>query len=368
MLRVPALALAVLVVAAGDAGAADRDVARAVRDLAAADAVPVARRVEAAGVLGATAPGEARDAAMGALTRALGDPSPDVRVAVASALARLDDRRAVAPLLARLGDEPDDGVRAALVLAVGAAGAPEDAGSLDLALAAPSVRLRAAVVTALGDLGGGAARARLLDVLARPGDDPEWAVRGGAMLALARCGTREDAGAVLVAYRDGGGAARWFARAALATVVGALDPDPVPILDRLVADDDPRVSVSAARAFVRARRAGELVARLADPRPVVRAAAAAAVADEAVPGQEERLRALATGDPVRAVRWSAALALSRLDDPVSDALLVEGVGADDPQVWATAIAECRRKTGLELGRDADAWGKALARRRRELAR
>jgi hypothetical protein len=72
---------------------------------------------------------------------------------------------------------------------------------------------------------------------------------------------------------------------------------------------------------------------------------------------------MATTDPDRSVRWSAALALSRLDDPASDALLVAGVGSDDPAVWSAALVECRRKTGRTIGRDPDAWREALAARR-----
>ncbi len=146
--------------------------------------------------------------------------------------------------------------------------------------------------------------------------------------------------------------------------MAALDADPVPVLDRLVADEDARVSSAAAVAFVRCGRPEEVVRRLSDARPGVRAAAAAAVADGGLVDEAPRLRTMAAGDPDRAVRWSAALALSRLDDPAADVMLVAGLASNDPQVWAAAVAECRRKTGLSLGRDADAWEAALAARRK----
>lgn len=371
-MRVVPLAVLLLAVAAPPARAGDRraerEVARAAADLADVGRADPARRVAAVETLA----GVARDGTVeratvvAALAPGLADPVPDVRARSAGALAAAfaRDAAAFAAVRARFGAERDEAVLAALVLAAGALATPADVAAFDPFVTSPSVRLRAAAATALGDVGGAAARARLLAVLAAPGDDPDFAVRGAVFLALARCGERADAGTILVAYRDGGGANRWFARAALATAVAALDADPVPVLDRLVADEDARVSSAAALAFVRCGRPGEVVRRLSDPRPGVRAAAAAAVADGGLVDETPRLRALATGDPDRAVRWSAALALSRLDDPAADEMLVAGLASNDPQVWAAAVAECRRKTGLSLGRDADAWAAALAARRK----
>lgn len=371
-MRVAPLAVLLLAVAASPARAGDRraerEVARAAADLADTGRGDPARRVAAVDTLaGVAREGTVeRATVVAALVPGLADPVPDLRARVAGALANGFPRDPVAfgAVRARFGVERDEPVLAALVLAAGALATPADVAAFDPFVASPAVRLRAAAATALGDVGGAAARARLLATLAAPGDDPDFAVRGAVFLALARCGERADAGTILVAYRDGGGANRWFARAALATAVAALDADPVPVLDRLVADEDARVSSAAAVAFVRCGRPDEVVRRLADARPGVRAAAAAAVADGGLVDQAPRLRALATGDPDRAVRWSAALALSRLDDPAADEMLVAGLASNDPQVWAAAVAECRRKTGLSLGRDADAWAAALAARRK----
>lgn len=364
-----------LVVGGALAGAGDsrtsREVERAVAALADVTGGDPARRAAAVDTLAAaardgTAP---RALVVAALVAGLADPIPDLRLRAAGALSQAvpRDADALAGVRARFARERDEAVLAGLLLAAGALGTAADVATLVPFFAAPSPRLRAAAATAVGDLGGAAARARLLALLASAaasGDDPDWAVRGAVLLALARCGERADAGTILVAYRDGGGAHRWFARAALATVVAALDADPVPVLDRLIADEDARVSSAAAVAFVRCGRPGEVVTRLSDVRPGVRAAAAAAVADGGLVDEAPRLRGLATDDPDRAVRWSAALALSRLDDPAADAMLVAGLASNDPQVWASAIAECRRKTGLALGRDADAWADALAARRK----
>ncbi len=330
---------------------------------------PPAARAAAAARLGNLGSDPDRDRALPALLGVLADPAREVRLAAVEALSRLRDPRAAAALARRLPLEDDPRVLAGVCLAVGSSGGGDDSVRAVAPLAAHAdPRVRAAAATALGDLGGAAARGRLLALLASPGEDADWTVRGAVLLALAQCGRPEDAGAILVAYRDGGGASSWFARAALARAVAALDPDPVPLLDRLVADPDPRVSSAAAVAFARAGRPEEVVKRLSDVRPGVRAAAAAAVADAELRTAIPRVKALAASDPVRAVRWSAALALSRLDDPSSDALLLEGVGSDDPQVWAAAIAECARKTGRPptIGRDVEAWRAALAARRAAL--
>jgi len=329
---------------------------------------PLAARLDAARVLAATPPGPARDEAVLALAAALEDRAPELRVLVAEALAHLADPRVLPRLVRRLPTEPDTRVLAALLLAIGRLGAAPEVSVVAPLAAHADARLRAAAAIALGDLGGVLARERLLDLLASPGDDPEWAVRGAVMLALAKGGVREDAGTILVAYRDGDGAKRWFARAALATAVAALDTDPVPILDRLAADDDARVSSAAVAAFARAGRPEEVVKRLADPRVGVRAAAAAAVGQAGLVAAIPRVRALATGDPDRGVRLSAALALSRLDDPTGDALLVEALDADDPAVWTLALVELRRRTGLLIGRDPGRWKAELAARRKAAAR
>jgi HEAT repeat protein len=357
MLRTTAVALFALagVALAGD----ERQVADDARALASApsprERAAAARRLGDAG-------GPGRDLALGALLGALEDRSADVRREVAGSLGRLRDERAMPALERRLSKEEDGGVLAGLLLAIGTCG-----GRYAVQVVLPRCddargNVRAAAATALGDLGGEVARRRLLSLLREGERDPEWTVRSAALLSLAACGKPEDAGAILEAYREGGGASWWLARAALAKAVGRLDADPVPVLDRMMADPDGRVSSSAALALARSGRPDEVVRRLADPRPGVRAAAAAACAE--IPQATARLRDVAFGDRDRAVRWSAALALSRTDDPVSDSLLVEGLASDDPGVSFAALAECRRKTGLDAGRDPAAWKRILADRRR----
>ncbi len=325
---------------------------------------PVAERLDAARALGATPAGPERDDAVLALLGVIADASTQVRVLATQVLADLGDARALPRLVRRLSVETDPRGTASLLLAVGKLGHASEVSTVMPYAAHTDARLRAAAATALGDLEGPLAHERLLDLLSAPGDDPEWAVRGAAMLALSKCGDRADAGTILVAYRDGGGAQRWFARAALSTAMAALDSDPVPLLDKLAADEDARVSSAAVAAFARAGKPLEISKRLSDVRAGVRAAAVAAVAAAGLRDEIPRLRSMATGDVDRAVRFSAAFALSRLDDPAGDDLLVEAVGSDDPGVWTLALAELRRRTRATIGRDADRWKAELAARRR----
>jgi HEAT repeat protein len=355
--------LALLLAAAPALAAPPADPAEAAAVLADGSR-PRAQRIEAGESIRTGLDAETRGRALPRLLLALVDAEPDVRSVAAGALLRLGDARAVPRLVARLPEEPDEAVLAGLLLAVGRLGSPEHAPAVADLRSRSSPRLRAAVATALGDLGGPVARPRLLALLASPGEDADWAVRSAVLLALARRGTREDAGTVLVAYRDGGGAAHWLARAALAKAVAALDPDPLPVLDRLVADPDARVATAAAAGYARAGKPEALGERLSDPRPRARAASAAVAAEEGRQDLAPRILALATSDADASVRWSAALALSRLDHPASDEMLVAGLSSQDPETWASALAECRRKTGLALGRDPEPWRAALSARRR----
>lgn len=369
-MRVPsaarkALAAAVLfVVVASTTAAGSSSEINALSDVSR----PLSERLDAARALGATPPGPEREAAVLALAGVLADPRPEVRVLSTQVLASLGDPRVLPRLVRRLPDETDPRATASLLLAIGRLGGASEVSTVMPFVAHAEARLRAAAATALGDLGGALAHERLLDLLAAPGDDAEWAVRGSAMLALSKFGDRADAGTILVAYREGQGVERWFARAALSTAIAALDSDPLPLLDRLAADEDARVSSAAVAAFARAGKPLEIVKRLADARAGVRAAAAAAVGQARLVDAIPKVRSLATSDPDRAVRLSAAFALSRLDDPAGDELLVEAVGSDDPGVWTLALAELRRRMNLRIGRDADAWKAALAARRRGASR
>ena len=68
------------------------------------------------------------------------------------------------------------------------------------------------------------------------------------------------------------------------------------------------------------------------------------------------------------VRWAAAMALFRVEDPDGDELVLSGLGADEPTIWAEAIAALAKRTGKQYGRNARAWRAALRAWRREEGR
>jgi len=320
-------------------------------------------RVHAALRLGEVAGADDRPRVTPVLVAALRDASAVVRQASASSLARIGDPRAVPGLLARLDEEPDESTLCAVLLALGAA---KDAGSVErLAVVAkthPLPAVRAAAVTALGDVGGEAARGHVLDVLRAPGvPDPDWALRSAAVLALVSCGHADDVGTVLVVYREEGGERHWFARSCLASLVGARDRDPLPILRRMVLDPDPRVAVTAAVGIAGTGHLQEMLVLLRHTSPTVRAAAASAVARAEVRGAYGRLRSMARFDGSARVRWAAALALFRLELPEGDEYVLAGLASREPVVWSEALAALVERTGERHGRDVGLWRRALQR-------
>ncbi len=196
---------------------------------------------------------------------------------IASALARITDRRAAAALRA-LAATPTTDTR---VFALGGLAAVKDAGTAGLARpialdAAAALPLRAAAVRALGTVGGQDATAALLQLLTTPdlpvplhlaviaalgqtrsrsAFDPllDWltapnpAVRAAAMRSLAAI----DPDAFLTVQASLGPDADWSVRAALASVLGGLSADRVTAaIEDLVTDADARVHGPALEALV----------------------------------------------------------------------------------------------------------------------
>ncbi len=350
-------AFVLLLLAAAAARAAD-DAAAALARLGSPDPK---RRCEAVAVLEGVREEALRDAVLQGLVARLDDPSPPVRSRAALALGRRGDARAAEPIARRLEGEPRRDVLPSFLLALGDLRASAEVGTVvSFATTSPAPAVRGAALTALGRIGGERARTVLLEALARPGlADSDWALRSAAMLGLAHAGRAEDVGKVLVIYREGGGAAHWFARSALARFVAERDPDPLPVLHRLVGDADPRVALTAAEGFARSGHQDALLGLLAHVVPSVRAAAAGAIAKARVEAGYPRLRTMARFDRSREVRWAAALALFRAEDPEGDALVLDGLRSREPAVWAEALAALAERTGESHGRDTEAWRAAL---------
>ncbi len=321
------------------------------------------RRSHAALALGDVQDPRAADRILKGLVVSLVDRSAGVRHATAVTLERRGDRRAAPYLVRQLHAEEDTRVTPALLLAVGALGDETYvAHLLPFARTHAVPAVRAAAVTALGDLGGEEARRVALDTLERPElPDPEWSLRVAAILALSHCGEADDVGRALVVVRDGGGDGRWLVRTAVARLVAAKDADPVPLLRRMAGDADARVASTAAEGLARSGHVDALLSLLGHVVPSIRAAAISGVARARVERAYPKLRALVRLDPSREVRWAAARALFDLEDPLGDELMLQGLASSEPTVWAEAVAALVNRTGEKYGRDVDAWRAALVR-------
>lgn len=370
MRRKTGLALA-LALGAALAGSAAAPGARAEGERGVAGAAEVLRtaadplaRAEAAAWLGA--PPRRRDAsAARALTTALADPDALVRRSAAAGLATAGGPARRIALEAAVARETSGETLPALLLALGAQGDPAALPALLSWRRHALPAVRAALLTALGDVGGEPSRRVLLEALQDPGgSDNGFGVRSAAVLALAKVGRRGDIGPVLACYREGGGWAWWLARSALAKAVPTIDPDPLPLLEHLVYDGDSRVAVTAAVGFVAAGAPERLLALLSHPGPGIRAAACAAVAQTGRREAQSALVRLSTSDAALGVRWSAALALFRLEAPEGDEAVLAGLGSGEAAIWGEALAALAERTGEQHGRDAGAWRAALQRWRR----
>ncbi|MFD8893552.1 fumarate reductase/succinate dehydrogenase flavoprotein subunit [Streptomyces sp. NPDC059566] len=312
---------------------------------------------EPAGAEGRAAGGEGR--AAGAEGRAAGGASPRILelLALAEESPGLD-------LLRPYLDDPDPGVRAAAVAALGET-VPAGAGpALAARLADPAAVVRAAAAGALRELvevlpGGPELAAGLRAALAVP----DAAVRSAALEVL-RALRLGDAGLYAAALADGDAEVRIHAVRALVSVdaatelaAAATDPArevrvavakglasvhaPVPApLDPLLADADPLVRGAALGALARAGcpdgYARTAVAALADPAWQVRAGAAAGLS-AAAPETAVPALAKALADANADVRKAAVLALlAHRDTAEARAALATAVSDPDADVRAYA--------------------------------
>nr|MDJ0522317.1 hypothetical protein [Planctomycetota bacterium] len=229
----------------------------------------------------------------------------------------------------------------------------------------PEATVRASALTAAGDLGGPALRRLLLNSLRMAGgEDPAWIVRSAAILALAKIGRAEDLAVIQRAYNEGGGRARWLARAAVARAVAALHPEPRATLERLLTDQDPRVAVTAAKGLADAGLEAVLLQHLRNEKAPIRAAAVSGVQQANLRQATAMLRRMARHDASREVRWAAAKVLFAWEDPYGDTLMLDALRSKEPAIWAEAVALLGRRTGARHGRDVEGWRKELLRWRK----
>ncbi|HUR94010.1 MAG TPA: HEAT repeat domain-containing protein [Gemmatimonadales bacterium] len=224
-----------------------------------------------------------------ALARGLADPDDEVRAKSATALGRLGDRRALAPLLEHLLADPAPFVRARIAGALGRFDGPE-----------------------------------VIDHLVRGLGDPAWWVRMRSVEALEQIGARAE-GPLLSALEDADPEIRIRAAAGLERL-GVPD-----VLVTLIERGDRLPEVMETLAKFAGAGAGELMSELlAHPSGSVRAAAVAAIRRGAPPDLAMRLLATVRDDPDAAVRAATLEALGAEGAGSAEASLVAGLrGARD---------------------------------------
>ncbi|MDF1702950.1 MAG: HEAT repeat domain-containing protein, partial [Planctomycetota bacterium] len=299
-----------------------------------------------------------------ALEQALFDPSPTVRRGALNALVALDARAAGGAIARLLAVERDASVVPAALLALGALQVQGHAAILVRAASHPRPAIRAAALTAAGSIGG--ARMRRLVLNSRQmaaAEDEQWLVRSSAVLALARLGKAEDLALIQRAFQEGGGKAHWMARAAVARAIASLHPHPRAALERMLLDSDPRVAVTAATGLARAGYTPLIREYLRHPKASVRMATVSAVRSVKLLDTRPRLHHMARFDASREVRFAAAVTLFQWGDPAADEMMLDAVRANDPAIWAEAVAQLARRTGARHGRKVKAWRRTLAQQR-----
>ncbi|MFK0050346.1 fumarate reductase/succinate dehydrogenase flavoprotein subunit [Streptomyces sp. NPDC090741] len=235
----------------------------------------------------------------------LTDPDPAVRATAVTAIGETVPAGAGPELAARLGDA-DPAVRAAAAAALRELlevlpGDPELGAALRAALPVPDPVVRAAALEALRALrlGGAALYAQSLA-------DPDPEVRIHAVRAL-------------------------------------VSVDAVEALGRAVADParEVRVAVAKGLAAVHAPAPAPLDPLLADPDPLVRAAALAALAATGCPDGYAARAVAALADPAWQVRAGAATALSAADPDTAVAPLAAALKDDNADVRKAAVLSLR---------------------------
>ncbi|MBI5837341.1 MAG: HEAT repeat domain-containing protein [Candidatus Eisenbacteria bacterium] len=300
---------------------------------------------------------------------------PELRCALAEALGRQGDPRAV-PLLLESLDHDDLMVRFAAANALGQVGSPDTLRPLMSGYRGAPAPLRHAIIRAVsrllekgpvGEAADGSLDFMVPDLVDASGCE-EWDIRLAALRVLALCPPSTAVTAVLAARledpveeirnqarralertpddvvphlvrvaREAGVAARCLALEMLAS---HSDPRVVEAMSELLSSDDERLRAAAALALGQCGRDGDgapLVALLADPIPAVRACAARALGWLRVPEAAAALRAR-LDDEAPEVRESAlgALVLLSGDDVVRS--LNEDLHHPDPERRRLAVS------------------------------
>jgi len=246
--------------------------------------------------------------ARGLLTELLLHPSPEVRLAVVTAIRRATRHDFVSELIEVARADADSAVRAAAIGALGALGGPGAVEHLRQRTADPDGRVRAAAARALGLLRASQAMPDFLRLIG----DPQPDVREAAARGLGRLRDPSAVPALVHAFEGADSATR---SAILEAVVSRLDGRTVGrLVDVLLDSHDMAGKLGAVRTLGRLRSsaAAPALERLRrDPAPLVRAGAIEAFGRV---GGDTTRAAIATAlhDSDEAVRIAALVAAGRL--------------------------------------------------------
>ena len=275
------------------------------------------------------------------------------RAFAARGLGQLKDARAAAPLLAAAENAGEaTAVRIQAVRGVALLGDPSAAAAMRRLIVSPKVdqNLQLEAVTALAQLRSPESVELLIDLVSA-----EWpSVRAAALNALAR----SDVDTFISSLSGLDPDPHWSVRAALATTLGDLGRDRAQApLTTMLADADQRVLPAVLTALARigaTNAAAEMTARLKSDDPVVRAAAARGLATlkaaDAAPALLEAYKR-SQGDGLYVARAAALEALIALDPPAARAPLTSALTDRD---WAVRVRAAELLRRLDPGADVSA--------------
>jgi len=281
----------------------------------------------------------------------LKDPQPYTRAFAAKGLGAMKDRAAVAALVPLASDADRslsiESIRSLARLADPTA-APPLLRIVQNAKSEPHVRLEA--VAALGALKADGVSDTLIDVLG----DPSPAIRAAAIKALAQF----DPEGFVTVLSGLDPDPNWTVRAALAAALGGLPPERgLPRLRMMLSDDEPKVLPSVLGAFVKLHPpdAGTIaIDHLRSNDPVVRAAAANAVAElkpAAGPAALTDAYQRSLGDTTYVARAAVLAALKSYGRDTAMPLLTDALADKE---WALRVRAAALLTELDPSSDAKA--------------
>ena len=265
----------------------------------------------------------------------------EARLAAATVLGRLGDRRAVPPLARTLG-APDTELAAAAAGSIGAIGDPGALDDLLPLFAHPRASVRQAAISAVNAIGSPLTAARIQDRLT----DPDPRVRECAIRVAGYFGFADAEAAILDAAADEHDDVR---RAAIDQLPLLQNGRAVATLIRAIACDTPRNRAAAAHAASLIEDPATeqpLILALEDADAWVRYFAAGSVGRRRILAAAELLAHRALHDPATHVRIAALHALAALEAPALTGIAATLIREADPDLAAAALTALSSSSGV----------------------